>query len=684
MVNMIKAFHILLKSGEPLFHRVYGKEQVDESLFSGFLGAVYNFAQELGHGDIKTVEVGDARFVCEVSENLIFVAVVGKDDDEQELKNFLGFASRAFVNRFREELKTWRGNVSIFREFTQELDHLVEDYQTKRLPGKVKLVPFLRDSSGGSSYPFDVEIASVFCLLEDIRDRGGGFLWKKPEEALRGIVRVLWPFWIVPFEDGDRGVIVDAMSMAPLQIRTKRYSALDKADNFLKINSVDVFVNSLEDLILDLESEKSEEFPLYGFLVPELVKDLEISFSQARVGETKDYVVVRPLVTRTQTVENKTVFMKLIQDLETSSQRLMEKENFLTLITEKWLKVINEKMVETRESYRVKIEETVKDVEKQIGILLQLREEELKKLDAWFAEADKNLILEIKELFGPLIEVLEDVALKSTEEIGKSIDEKISVLEVIEGRIQKLANVSEYMNKTKKLVENISKSIKKIDSTIEKINKKIEVDKNSILKDFDRKIMEQNSRVDSLKEEAKDVLSKQQFLMDRITSKLQELRQLIQRERKEVDRLLKLLTSLIIKLPDKIFSPSLFYIPLYIGKFEDTKQERFFVVPPLVLLKSNETISCDFGQKTLPLDLPNPAFLEAVKRKAETLINDSKELKLEILKGFKKSNLINSQQIETSVYEGLNNLLRLNILTEKDFQILKARAKEVFRTEERV
>ncbi|MEM2134908.1 MAG: hypothetical protein QXG44_08655 [Candidatus Jordarchaeaceae archaeon] len=682
---MIKAFHILLKSGEPLFHRVYGKEQVDESLFSGFLGAVYNFARELGHGDIKTVEVGDARFVCEVSENLIFVAVVGKDDDEQELKNFLGFASKAFVNRFKEELKTWHGNVTVFRPFTQELDHLVEDYQMKRLPGKVKLVPFLRDASGGpSSYPFNVEIASVFSLLEDVRERGGGFLWKKPEEELRGIVRVLWPFWIVPFEDGDRGVIVDAMSTAALQIRAKRYPALDNADNFLKINSVDVFVNSLEDLLLDLESEKLEEFPLYGFLVPELVKDLEISFSQARLGETKDYVVFRPLVTRTQAVENKTVFMKLIQDLEMRSQRLMERENFLTLITEKWLKVISEKIVETGESYKVKIEETVKDVEKQIGMLLQLREEELKKLDAWFAEADKNLILEIKELFGPLIEVLEDVALKSTEEIEKSIDEKISVLEVIEGRIQKLANVSEYMNKTKKLVENISKSIKKIDSTIEKISKKIEIDKNAILKDFDGKIMEQRSRVDLLKEEAKDVLSKQQILMGRVKSKIQELSQLFQRERKEIGHLLNLLNSLIVKMPDKIFSPSLFYIPLYIGKFEDTKQERFFVVPPLVLLKSNETISCDFGQKTLPLDLPNPAFLEAVKGRAETLINDSKELKLEIQKGLKKANLINSQQIETSIYEGLNNLLSLNILTEKDFQILKARAKEVFRTEERI
>jgi hypothetical protein len=56
---MIKAFYVLLKTGESLFHRVYGRNQVDESLFSGFLGAVYNFAREIGHGDIQTMEMGD-------------------------------------------------------------------------------------------------------------------------------------------------------------------------------------------------------------------------------------------------------------------------------------------------------------------------------------------------------------------------------------------------------------------------------------------------------------------------------------------------------------------------------------------------------------------------------------------------------------------------------------------------
>ncbi|MEX2707201.1 MAG: hypothetical protein Q6352_018375, partial [Candidatus Freyrarchaeum guaymaensis] len=61
---MIKEFYVLLKSGESLFHKVYGENRVDESLFSGFLGAVYTFAREIGHGDIKTMEMGDAKFIC--------------------------------------------------------------------------------------------------------------------------------------------------------------------------------------------------------------------------------------------------------------------------------------------------------------------------------------------------------------------------------------------------------------------------------------------------------------------------------------------------------------------------------------------------------------------------------------------------------------------------------------------
>lgn len=130
--------------------------------------------------------------------------------------------------------------------------------------------------------------------------------------------------------------------------------------------------------------------------------------------------------------------------------------------------------------------------------------------------------------------------------------------------------------------------------------------------------------------------------MEKATNTLKELRELFQNERSEIDQLLKKLNSLIIKLPDKIYSPSIFYIPLYISKFGDLKKERLFIVPPLLLLKSRRTPICDFGQKTLPLDLPTSLFLEMIIEKVETLISENKELRYELEKGFNETNLIDS------------------------------------------
>lgn len=682
---MVRAFYILLKSGESLFHKVYGPNQVDESLLSGFLGAVYSFAREIGHGDIKTMELGDAKFICEVSDNLIFVVVIGKDEDEQEIKNFLSFVSKSFLNCFRDELKRWRGDVTVFRSFSKDLDHLIEDYQTKRLPSKVNLIPFLRDDTTEFSvYPFDVEIASVFCLLEDVRDRGGGLLRKRPEEELTGIIRVLWPLWLVPYKDGESAVILDAMSMDFLPIGINRTQTMGKVESLLEVKNIDEFVTAFEKLLSDSKNEKLEQFPLYGFLDPQVVGDLEICLHHSKFSETKGFVVIRPIVSQSQAVENKIVFNGLIEEMKRYKQKLIENDNLVESITEKWIKRIQEKIRETKETYRVKIEEIRKDVEKQIEILLRLREEELKSIEGWLAEEDRNLVKEIKALFSPLIEVLEDVALKSTEEIERKIDNQLSILDLINGRIEKIANVSEHMNKTRNLVEKISKSIKKIDSTIEKVTRQIEGEKNAIIKKFDEKIAEQNGRIDKLEEELEHALINQQALWNTATNTHRELRELFKNKRIENDKLLEKLHSLIVKLSDKIYSPSIFYVPLYISKFGDLKKERFFIVPPLLLLKLRRTPSCDFGQKTLPLDLPSYMFLETVIEKAQKLINESKQLRYEIEKGFNEINLIDSQQIETYINEGLNNLLKMNILNEKNFQALKTRVTDTFKKEQRI
>ena len=685
MVKMIKEFYVLLKSGESLFHKVYGENRVDESLFSGFLGAVYTFAREIGHGDIKTMEMGDAKFICEVSGKLIFVVVVEKEDNEQEIKNFLRFSINAFLNRFGKEIEGWRGDVTVFRSFSEDLDVLVEDYQMKSLPGKVRLAPFLRDDSNDlSPYPFDIEVASVVSLLEDVRSRGGGLFRKRAPEELTGVVRVLWPLWIVPYKNGDRVVVIDAMSTDFLPVKINRSLSLERVESLLKVRNVEEFIDTIERLLADSKSEAINEFPLYGFLEHEMVQEIGACLSQARLSDTAGYVVVRPLISQNQAVENKNGFVELVEELKGYSQKLVESVNLVSSVGEKWINKIREKIEATKELYRVKIEETVKDVENQIEILLRLREEELRGIDAWLAEEDKNLVLEIKNLFGPLVDVLEDVALKSTEEIERKVNNQAGMLGIISGRIEKLVNVSEYMNKTKKLVEKISKNIKKIDSTIEKITKKTESEKNSIVEAYDKKIEEQKSRIDMIREEREAVLNEQRELLERVEGMLEELKEALIRVRSEVDQLIGNLDSLVVSSPEKLYSPSLFYIPLYVSRFEDVKSKRLFVVPPLILSKTRRTPTCTFGQKTLPLDMPNPLFLEALMRKVEKLINENKELKYEIERAFSEKNILDSRKIETYVYEGLNNLLRMNMLNERSFEMLQGRVEKIFRKEERI
>lgn len=681
--KMIKAFYVLLKTGESLFHKVYGRNQVDESLFSGFLGAIYNFAREIGHGDIQTMEMGDAKVICEVSDNLIFVVVVDKNDDEQEIQKFLSSASKTFVTRFGKELEGWRGNITVFRPFAKELDRIAENYKVKRLPGRVKLAPFLReDASESPACPFDVELASVFSLLEDVRNRGRGILRKKPEEELTGVIRVLWPFWILPYKNGDNVIVIDAMSAGFLRIKIKRTQNMENFKSLLKVKDVDTFVTAFEKLLLDLKNETVEEFSLHGLLDPEMVKEMEISLSQSKLSETKGCVVLRPLINPKRALENKNVFGGFVEELNKHHQKLVENDNLIASTAEKWLKKMQEKMLEIKETYKIKIEETTEDVKTQIENLLLLREEELKNIDAWFTEEDKNLVLEIKNLFGPLLKVLEDVALKSTEEIEKKVENQISMSHLIDGRIEKLANLAEYMNKTKKVVENISKSIKKIDSTIEKITRKTEADKTLIMQNFDKKIAEQNSRIAKLKKELESAITTQQELINKVTTTLKELKELFRKKLEEIDELIKRLNLHIIKSPEKTYSPTIFYVPLYISKFQDLKKERYYIVPQLLLLKSKAP-NCDFGQKTLPLDLPTSRIIETIKEKAEKLINENNELRNEIEKGFNKTNLINSPQIETSIYDGLEYLLSLNILNEENFQILKARATDIFRKDKK-
>ena len=67
----------------------------------------------------------------------------------------------------------------------------------------------------------DSERATVYCLAELERDKGGGFFRKRAPEKLHFIAEVYYPFWVVPF--GFSVLLLDGLNLAS---HTISYSVL--------------------------------------------------------------------------------------------------------------------------------------------------------------------------------------------------------------------------------------------------------------------------------------------------------------------------------------------------------------------------------------------------------------------------------------------------------------------------
>ncbi|MFX0202311.1 MAG: hypothetical protein ACFFCW_39875, partial [Candidatus Hodarchaeota archaeon] len=71
--KQIKSIYIFSDSGIPLFVRSSDEKQIDDLMMSGFLSAVFSFAEEVvKEGTIKTMEVGNTKFVFQPQGNCIF------------------------------------------------------------------------------------------------------------------------------------------------------------------------------------------------------------------------------------------------------------------------------------------------------------------------------------------------------------------------------------------------------------------------------------------------------------------------------------------------------------------------------------------------------------------------------------------------------------------------------------
>ena len=124
------------RSGRLLFSDKLGSIETEGDLLSGFLSAIYSFAEmEISAMGIESMEMGNYNMIYCLSHGLLFVLAADKTDSSASLKAQIDLIRDSFVDEFpglkenhEDFLEKWYGNRDIFQKFMFPLRDLINSW----------------------------------------------------------------------------------------------------------------------------------------------------------------------------------------------------------------------------------------------------------------------------------------------------------------------------------------------------------------------------------------------------------------------------------------------------------------------------------------------------------------------------------------------------------------------------
>lgn len=132
---MITNFYIITEGGTLLFHRRWAEQNngADPSLLSGFISAISQFADAIGEGTIKSMNIARHKWsYLHGPRNIIGIAISDKIDDDDLIKeHFLEPMLEKFADHYGTSIDDHQGDVDAFKNFNKHVDEQLEIYKQK-------------------------------------------------------------------------------------------------------------------------------------------------------------------------------------------------------------------------------------------------------------------------------------------------------------------------------------------------------------------------------------------------------------------------------------------------------------------------------------------------------------------------------------------------------------------------
>jgi hypothetical protein len=691
---MIRDIYILKRTGEILVHKPFSKSGVDDAIFSGFYSALSAFAEELGHGGIETIQMGDISFYYEHSKDLLFAIAADKSHNAKDVKIVLTEIKQQFTEKYADRIADWDGNPLPFQKFTKDIEHIVSAKPSAQGDATLFTLPFaldgnrlkeksLADPEINGDYILDsrLELAAVHLLIDDIRQSENNLKSLK-EGCFEFLVKLLWPIWVVKSPD-NRLLLIDGLKLLQPQVARGFVPPASRYEVLLHVNASPEYLAVMNKLTEEVRTAaRSTPFDIH--VIP---TELALQIQQlSRITNSQDQFGVQlpSRINQNQAKkEAENFFAEAINTYTEASNQWTQFRTYFQKDTQKWEERINTEIITLKEHYKTRKATLKKEIDHALTELAKEEEKVLAEVDKWRKDQEKKLLAPLQSTLEPLSQQITQQKTALEQFLEKNAGSKKGAETFIHQLNQTLDQFNTFTTELRNQSKETRKQIQQTQRELSDLEKQVQEKKHQVHQQFEVQEKEKIKRLDALHEEQEIQLQETQNRLNTLKDHVTEIDGFIQDHITHSQEQLAIFEEYLIEngalLPADSKTP--IYIPIYLaGLKREDNQTKLIVIPPLIVPPPKRDAASTLGQRSTPIASLSAEMIEYLKKPFEAaLVNDDKFAK-QVTRFPPRHNLLQDPHIESLLYSGLHAIWQSKLISERQHTQIKLDCIEVYRS----
>ncbi|MFW9985620.1 MAG: hypothetical protein ACFFDJ_03550 [Candidatus Odinarchaeota archaeon] len=691
---MIRDVYILKRTGEVLIHKPFSKRGVDETIFSGFYSALSAFAEELGHGGIETIQMGDVSFYYEHSEDLLFAIAADKSHNAKDVKIVLTEVKQQFIEKYTDQVADWDGNPLPFQKFTKDIELIVSAKPSIQGEASAFALPFaldgtrlkgksLTDPEITGDYILDsrLELAAVHLLLDDIR-RSENNLKPLKEGCYEFIAKLLWPIWVVKSPD-DRLLLIDGLKLLQPQVERGFVPPSSRYEALLNVNASPEYLAVMNKLTEEVRTA-AQSTPFDIHVIPsELAQQIQ---QLARITNGKDQfgVLLPSRINYNQAKkEAENFFAEAINTYTEAGTQWTEFRTYFQKDTQKWEERINTEIITLEEHYKTRKAALKKEIDKTLTELAKEEEKELAEVDKWRQNQEKTILTPLQTSLEPLSEQISEQQTALEQFLEKNSGSKKGAETFISQLTQTLDQFNIFTTDVRNQSKETRKQIQQTQRELNDLDKQVQEKKHQVHHRFELQEKEEIKLLDALQEEREIQLQETQHRLNKLKDHATEIDGLINEHITHSNQQLEKFEKYLIEngtlLPTDTKTP--IYIPIYLaGLKREDDSTKLVIIPPLIVPPSKHDAATALGQRSTPIASLSSEMMQYIKQPLETALANDEKFAKQVTRFSPRHNLLQDSHIESLLYSGLHAMWQSKLIPEHQHTQIKLACIDIYRS----